>query len=334
MTHVEALRHLQQGQQGPKSHWASVYFVTGLEPYFIRQVVDAFRQIIAPSERDLNAALFFGAEARANDIVSLAETLPFGSPNRLILIRDAEQLKVAPALDTYLARPNPSTILVFVAAKPDLRKRFFTTLKTAATTITCAPLRDGEVEGFLTREGERAGLRLSREAVRLLHERHGSDLSAIVHGLEMLALLAPQTGEVSETVAKMAISGGRGRTVFEWIDQVMEKDLRGALRSLHALLSDGEASLGLLALLARQMRMMAIAHQKRAAGASEAEAGKLAGLPPFLTTKFFGRLKRWRSGEIKLAFDLIREADSELKGGGASPFVLERVVLDLCGAKG
>ena len=328
MTHVEAIRHLKQGP------WAPVYFVSGAEPYFIRQVVEAFRLIVAPAARDFNADLFFGAEVRPADIVQLAETLPIGSPNRLILIRDAEQLKAAPALESYLARPNPTTILVFVAAKPDLRKKFFITLKTAATPIICAPLRDGEVEGWIAREGERMGNRLSREAVWLLKERHGNALSGIVQGIEMLALLAPPTGEASAEVVKLAISGGRCGTVFEWIDQVMEKDLRGALRSLHGLIEDGEAPLGLLALLARQMRMMAIAHQKRAAGASEAEAGKSAGLPPFLTATFFRRLTRWRAGEIGRAFELLREADSELKGTGASPFVLERVVLDLCAARG
>ena len=328
MTHVEAIRHLRQGP------WAPVYFVTGAEPYFIRQVVEGFREVIPPTARDMNTDLFFGAEVRPTEIVTLAETLPIGSPNRLILIRDAEQLKSAPALESYLARPNPTTILVFVAAKPDLRKRFFTTLKTAATPITCTPLRDDEVEGWITREAARTGTRLSREAAWLLKERHGNALSGIAQGLEMLALLAPPTGEVSAEVVKLAISGGRGGTVFEWIDQVMEKDLRGALRSLHALLADGEAPLGLAALLARQMRMMAIAHQKRAAGASEAEAGKSAGLPPFLTTAFFRRLTRWRAFEIGRAFDLLREADSELKGVGASPFVLERVVLEICAARG
>jgi len=324
MTHTEALRHLQQGPLAP------LYFVTGAEPYFIRQVVEGFRQIIPPGARDMNADLFFGAEVRPADLVSLAETLPIGSPNRLILIRDADQLKTAQALDAYLARPNPTTILVFVAAKPDLRKRFFATLKTVAIPIVCAPLRDGEVEGWIAQEGERRGLRPSREAAWLLKERHGNDLSAIAQGIEMLALLSPETGETLAEVAKRVISGGRSRTVFEWIDQVMEKDLRGALRSLYGLMEDGEAPLGLLALLARQIRMMTVAHQKLAAGAPEVEAGKSAGLPPFLTTAFFRRLARWRAGEIRRAFDLLREADSELKGSGMSPFVLERIVLEMC----
>jgi len=327
MTHVEAIRHLQKGPLAP------VYFVMGAESYFIRQVVEAFLRIIPPAARDMNADLFFGAEVRPTDIVQLAETLPIGSPNRLVLIREAEQLKSSPALESYLARPNPTTILVFVAAEPDLRTRFFTTLKMTATRITCTPLRDGEIEGWITREAAQVGIRLSREAVWLLKERHGNNLLGITQGIEMLALLAPSTGEVSAEVAKLAISGGRGGTVFEWIDQVMEKDVRGALRLLRALLADGEAPLGLAALLARQMRMMAIAHQKRATGVSEAEAGKSAGLPPFLTTPFFRRLARWQPEEIARAFGLLREADSALKGADASPFALERVVLEMCAVR-
>ncbi len=313
---------------------APVYLVTGEEPYFVRQTIARFCDRIDPAARDFNSDSFVGAEVNVSRLVELAQTFPVNHPYRLIVVKEADQIKNGAALIPYLEKPNPTTILVLVAAKPDMRTGLFIALKKTAKAIVCAPLKEDELMPWIARAGQQIGLRLSQEAVWSLKEQCGRNLLLIEQKLAILALSTANGGEVSGEMAQR-VGGGQNRTVFELVDLVSEKNMRGALGCLRDLLAGGEAPLGILALLLRQWRMMAIAKQGRDSGLSEAEAGGAAGLPPFLMAPFFRRLSRWRPDEIRRAFDLARAADSELKGGATPPhFVLEAMILDLCRASG
>jgi DNA polymerase-3 subunit delta len=313
---------------------APVYLVMGDEPYFVRQVIAQFCDRIDPSARDFNSDVFVGAEVNVSRLIQLAQTFPVHSPHRLIVVKEADQIKNSATLVPYLEQPNPTTILVLVAAKPDMRTGLFIALKKTAKVMVCASLKENELTPWIARAGQQMGLRLSQEALWALKEQCGRNLLLLEQKLAILALSDANGGAVSGEMAQR-VGGGQNRTVFELVDLVSEKNMRGALGCLRDLLGEGESPLGILALLLRQWRMMAIAKQGRDAGLSETAAGSVAGLPPFLMTAFFRRLSRWRPDEIRRAFDLARAADSELKGGATPPsFVLEAMILSLCNASG
>jgi DNA polymerase-3 subunit delta len=311
-----------------------LYFVTGEEPYFIRQAIACFRDRIDPAARDFNSDIFVGAEVNVSRLIQLAQTFPVNHPHRLIVVKEADQIKNGAALVPYLEKPNPTTMFVLVAAKPDMRMGLFIALKKTAKAIVCAPLKDNELVPWIAKAGQQMGLRLSKEALWSLKEQCGRNLLLIEQKLAILALSDSNGDEVSGEMAQR-VGGGQNRTVFELVDLVSEKNMRGALGCLRDLLAEGESPLGILALLLRQWRMMSIAKQGRDSGLSETDAGSAAGLPPFLMAAFFRRLSRWRPDEIRRAFDLARAADSELKGGATPPhFVLEAMILNLCRASG
>lgn len=340
MTFQEALRHLDQKRFSP------CYLLSGEEPFFVQELLRRFRERAVETAADFNYDRLQGEEVRPAELLLIAQTFPVFSPRRLVIVQNADRIEGdGEALLPYLESPCETSTLVFVAAKPDMRKKFFAALKKKGTVITCPPLYDNEVSGWIAQEARKKGLQFSQEALWRLKEHLGNDLFAIQQEIEKLALYlsdeaardeaplgaGPPERKVSIETVEQVIGGGRSHSIFEWVKAVAERDLGGSLKLLTTLVSEGEPPLFMLAMLTRQWRLMASAKAGLLAGKSESALGKKLPMPPRVLSSFFQQLKRWRIEEIRRGFDLFLAADSQLKGGRqSSPSVLEALVLDLC----
>lgn len=137
--------------------------------------------------------------------------------------------------------------------------------------------------------------------------------------------------EVSGAVVQKVVGGGRSHSIFELTNALGDKDLPKAIRLLNQLLSEGAHPLYVLSMLTRQWRQFFIAREAIDAGEANSVISKKVPMPPGLFSRFLQQLQKWRSMEIRQAFDRCLSADSQLKGGSLSHrFILEALLLDLC----
>lgn len=327
MTYVEALKHLEQARFSP------IYLLTGEEPLFIQQILNRFREkVLEETSRDFNYDQFQGENADPAQVIMMVKTFPVFSSRRLVIIQNADLIKdEREVLLSYIEAPCDTTVLLFVSAKPDMRKKLFVTLKKKGTAIHCPPLSDQALPGWIAQEGKRRGISLSEEATWYLKERLGNDLFLIQQEIDKFALHASDKKEVSLDMVQQLIAGGRSHSIFELVRAVGERNLKSCLALLSSLLEEGEHPLFILTMLTRQWRLMAVAREGIDAGKSETAVGKKVPMPPSLLPSFFKQLRNWKSSDIRRAFDLSLAADSQLKGGKqAAPQVLEMLILDLC----
>ena len=338
MTFQEALRHLDQKRFSP------CYLLSGEEPFLVQTLLQHFREkAVDAAAIDFNYDQFRGEEVDAEEVLLIAQTFPVFSARRLLIVLNADQMTDnREALPAYLENPCETTVLVFVAAKPDMRKKIFSALKKKGVVIACPPLYDNEVPQWIAQEGRKRGLRFSKEALWYLKEHLGNDLFSIQQEIDKLSLHlsaaadSPSSGatEISIEAVQQVIADGRSHSIFELVGAVGEKNIKTALRLLTELLAEGERPLFILTMLIRQWRIMALAKEELDAGKAESAAAKKVPMPPRLLPPFFQQLKRWQGREIQKAFDLSLAADSQLKGGRQSAsFVLEALILDLCQPK-
>jgi DNA polymerase-3 subunit delta len=327
MTYAEALKHLEQAR------FSSIYLLTGEEPFFIQQILTRFREkVLDEAARDFNYDQFQGESIDPEQVTMTAKTFPVFSPRRLVIIQNADLIKdERELLLSYIETPCDTTVLLFIATKPDMRKKLFVALKKKGTVIQCAPLSDQALPGWITQEGKRRGISLSEEATWHLKERLGNDLFLIQQEIDKFALHSPDKKEVSLDMVQQLIAGGRSHSIFELVRAVGEKDLKSSLALLSSLIEEGEHPLFILTMLTRQWRLMAMAREGIDAGKSETAVGRKVPMPPSLLPPFFKQLRNWKSSDIRRAFDLSLAADSQLKGGKQSaPQILEMLLFDLC----
>ncbi len=157
------------------------------EPLLADRAADAIvERSIDPANKDLAFAAYYADETPPGQIVLDAQTLPFLSDRRVILVRNAERYNTesgAGVMLDYLAAPNETTILLLIANKIDKRTKFFKACQKTGQVIESPALSHGEVVQWVSGEVRERGLTIERDAVRALVDRAGTRLSDVQNAL-------------------------------------------------------------------------------------------------------------------------------------------------------
>ena len=90
-----------------------IYFLHGEEGFFIDEITKALvENVLEDHERDFNQAVMYGKDSEVLNIISEARGYPMMAARKLVIIKEAQDLKDFDSLETYFE--NPSDLTVFV----------------------------------------------------------------------------------------------------------------------------------------------------------------------------------------------------------------------------
>ena len=96
-----------------KKNLHPIYFLTGEENYYIDKVTENIsKNILTAEEKEFNQSILYGKETDVATIISEAKQFPFGSNHRVVIVKEAQQIRSIDKLETYVKNPLKSTILV------------------------------------------------------------------------------------------------------------------------------------------------------------------------------------------------------------------------------
>ena len=85
----------------------------GEENYYIDKISDYIsKHILKPEAKEFNQIILYGKDTDISTIISEAKQFPFGSTYRVVIIKEAQDIKKIENLEIYLDNPLRSTILV------------------------------------------------------------------------------------------------------------------------------------------------------------------------------------------------------------------------------
>ena len=78
-----------------KRNLSPLYFFYGEETFLIDKIVSEIREeLVDPDLSSFNLNIFYAKESEPQEIINSAKTLPLMSDYRLVVIREADQLKL------------------------------------------------------------------------------------------------------------------------------------------------------------------------------------------------------------------------------------------------
>lgn len=320
------------GEAGP------LYWIFGKERYLVDRAVAVLKdKVLEPATRDFNYDALQAREAGVDRILSTARTLPMMARRRFVLVREADVLE-AKDLERflpYIAAPAPETCLVFVAEKADQRLKFFTAFKKQGVLLKLDQLTERQLPGFVRQELVRRGLRSGPGAAEMLVAEVGADLGQMVDAIERLQLYLGSRKEMRVEDVEEVVTSTRIRSVFELSDGIGEGNLGRAMQALGSLLKAREPALRILAMIARQVRLLL---QTRSAIDEKVPKGRLLetlGLPPFVVDKLLEQARRFDAPSLLAMHRAVYQTDRALKSSRLSgDRWLERLVLELVSRRG
>jgi DNA polymerase-3 subunit delta len=290
-----------------------VYLFASDHPLLIDRAVAEIRDAaVPPAMRGWNYDVIEG-KATASRISAAANTLPMMAERRMVLVRD---LAAMPAeelgkLVEYLDAPSPTTVLVAITSKLDKRMKLYATAaKKGFLHVLEAPRNPVP---WIRDEARARGVKIAPEAVNRLADAIGSDLSRLALTLDQLALYAADRPIGVDDVEDL-VADTRERSVFELTDAIGEGRLPAAMAAVSSLCDQRQSAIGVIVMLARHVRQLAMVHVGKARGAGKGELSSLVGAPPFIVDKLTQQARRYTPDALAEAEALLTATDRALKG--------------------
>jgi DNA polymerase-3 subunit delta len=268
-------------------------------------------------------------------VIGAARTHPVMSERRFVRVRGLGEKRAArlveELLPAYLEDPSPTTVLVLEAEQVDKRLRWVKQVAKVGRLIECAgPKGAAETRAWIERALRERGKSAAPGAAAALAELVGGDIDQLRQEIEKLCLYLGEE-RVAEAEDVSAVTGHlRPLAVYDLTDQLGQRQLAPALRTLGRLLDQGEPPLALLGALGNHFRRLVRARECRPL--EPAVVQERLAIHPFAARKLTEQARRFDLRRLRSCLDAVRLTDEALKG--AAPLTprqaVERLILSVC----
>ncbi|OGW27928.1 MAG: DNA polymerase III subunit delta [Nitrospirae bacterium GWC2_57_13] len=313
-----------------------LYLFYGEEEYLIQEALDLLvKTVVDPSAKDFSYGSFSCRETPAGEIVAQAQTMPFLSEKRLVIAKDLDAWKAADLeeLQAYLASPSPYACLVLVSYERRYdKKAVLAAVEKAGAVTAFYALQERELPGWVAGWARERGKAINADAVQFIIQVVGGDLQKIRNELEKVELAIQDRKTITLSDVQRIVGDFREFSAFDLAEAIGRRDGEKALLVLSRLLQEGDQPLGLLGMVAWNMRRLVRAREMEKAGVGQDEIMKKLKVMFWQTASFREQMSRYGREELRTAFSLMAGADRALKSSGLrGELVLGRMILELCG---
>ncbi len=301
--------HIKQNQFKP------VYLLYGTESYLKKLYKDKLKIAILGDSDEMNYSYFEGKGAEVSKVIAAADTLPFFSERRLIVIENSGLFKSQSSLADYIKSIPGTTHIVFVENEIDKRNRLFKAVKDVGAISEMNGMDEANLKLWITSLLDKDKKKITGDAILYLLSKTGMDMENIQNELEKLICYGMDreiiTIEDMDAVCTTQISG----KIFQMVDAIGSRKQKQALELYYDLLSLKEKPLSILFLITRQFNILIQVKDLAALGYNNAVISQKTGLMPFTIAKYFSQGKNFTMATLKEALQSCAEIEEQIKTG-------------------
>lgn len=326
MNYSEFLNQIEKGKL------STVYHFTGEEDFLKREALEKLIQVLVePSLKSFNLDLLQARGVKAEEIINLCATLPFGSKKRMVIVYESQKLQPTQKdeLLKYLPHVPETSCLVLFSNTVDNRLKFYQGLKKIATEVDFSPLKGGEVSDWIKDRVKKYNKKITLEGIGSLMEAVGNNLYELSNELEKLAIYVKDEELIKLEDVEMVVGYTRTENIFQLNQAIVEKTTGQALKILKdlSLSKERESSinykLGDHFLKLYQVKASKDQNIYNLAHALRTYSGFI--------IEYQDQAKNFSLEQLEKGLALLYQADSDLKSGKMpEKFLLELLVYELC----
>jgi DNA polymerase III subunit delta len=321
-------------QQIARKKIASIYFFYGAEEFLKKEALAAlYQRLVSDGQKDFNYALLYGKETSAGEILNQAQSLPFMSDRRLVVVQEIEKLSDKPKLLEYIEQPNPTTCLVLVAGELDGRSRkseFYAALKDFE--VVFWPLFKSDLKKWVEQKFRSYQKTIDAETMEYLIEAVGPDLASLDSEIAKLAIALPDKKTITVQEVQKNIFRMSAENAARLERSVSSRDLDRALLALQDLAAEGGGEMQALWIISKAWRKLIVAKEMQSRDISLDEIMKKFNIRKFdEKDELKASLPKFNLAELVSKHKKIADTDKAIKSSGQNPlWALEHLLIDLC----
>jgi DNA polymerase-3 subunit delta len=207
-----------------------IYLLHGEEPFYIDKISKALENsVLEEHERDFNQTIVYGKDVDLGSLVSDAKGYPMMSERKLIIIREAQDIKEKELelLERYFENPNETTVFVlgYKYKKFDSRKKLYKIINQAGEIFHSEKIKEYKLSEWIETYLKKSDYTITPKASKLLADFLGNDLSKITNELDKLSLLIEKGTTISDVHIEENIGISKDFNTFELINAIQVRDV-------------------------------------------------------------------------------------------------------------
>ena len=292
-----------------------IYLLYGEEAFLKNSYKNRLKEAIIGDDT-MNFARFEGKGLDVDELIRLADTMPFFAERRLILVEDCGFFKSASdALVQYLPSMPDTTILLFVETEVDKRNRLYKKVKDMGYAAELNRQDSAQLArwagGILTREQKK----ITKHTMELFLSMAGDDMENIRMELEKLISYTLGREVITDEDVMAVCTVQVTNRIFEMVSAIVNRQPRKAMDLYEDLLTLKEPPMRVLFLIARQCNLLLQTKELKSRGHDNKTIASKIGVPPFAVGKYVAQASHFKTSVLKNAVKQCVETEEAVKSG-------------------
>lgn len=297
-------------------NFKQVYLLFGEENYLKKQYKDRLTKALLSDGDTMNYAYYEGKGIDVQEIIDLAETMPFFSERRVIVIENSGFLKNAtPELAEYMKNIPETTYFIFVETELDKRGKLFKAVKDKGRVVELAKQDEKTLVRWIYGNVKKEGKQIAESTIRYLLSKCGTDMENLQKEMEKLFCYTLDKEVIELRDVDEICTTQITNEIFDMVNAVAEKKQKRALDRYYDLLALKEPAMRILYLLSRQFRLLMEVKEMTGQGYDKKEIASKAGLHPFAVGKYIEQSRRFSQKELRSILEESVDIEERVKTG-------------------
>ena len=211
-------------------HFSPIYILMGDESYYIDKISDYIAEhVLRPEERDFNQTVVFGSDILASQIVDSAKAFPMMAEKRVVIVKEAQNLKGTEPVVKYFKQPVLSTVLVLCHKNGsiDKRKKIIPAAQVGGAVIfESKKLYERELPGFITSYFMQHEITVEQKAAQMIADHVGADLHRLTSELDKILISFSEADrKVTPEIVEKEIGVSKDFNAFELRSAIIQRDI-------------------------------------------------------------------------------------------------------------
>lgn len=332
------------------------YLFHGDDEFTLREGVKKLREA---GKFEYNQDTYNGAETDLATITTTADTMPFLTEQRLVLVEGLPKRKrgesaeaaakpegeaevptktgkgkkgkkskatvltragFEKALAEYAATMPDTTVLVLLVDEAlDVANLLVKAAEKYGKVVQCTLPKGAALESWITKRAKSNGVKISPEASALLANFIGNHLRLLSNELDKLSSYVGEGKTINADDVRKLSAQVQEARIFDFTDALAQRNRKQALNILHDLLSDGEPPIKLVFTITNQVRTLLLVKELAQKGMRSSAIASSIGMAPFIAEKALKQVGNFTMPQLEGAYRQLLSTDAALKRSRIEP---------------
>lgn len=298
-----------------EGNFSNIYLLYGSEQYLKKLYKNKLKNALLSDNNTMNYSYFEGKKIIIENIVELAQTLPFLSERRLIIIENSEFFKNQNNLADYMKNFPNTTYTIFVENEIDKRNRLYKYVKSVGTISEMNGLDENNLKLWIVSLLKSSNKKITNNTLTYFLNQVGTNMLNIQNEIEKLICYCIDEEVITKDAIDNVCITQITNEIFKMIDAIANKQKQLALKLYYNLIALKERPLSILFLITKHFNQLLQIKSLFKNNKTNVEIASQVQIPPFAVSKYISQAKNFNNIQLINNLKYCTNIEEKIKTG-------------------